>query len=68
MAGTEELLITKGSMEMWGKVITGIALITAMFSACCLDSAEWGKFMILFVVSMGWLVGAAVVKGYIYTE
>ena len=55
-------------MEMWGKVITGIALITAMFSACCLDSAEWGKFLILFVVSMSWLVGAAVVKGYIYTE
>lgn len=53
---------------MWGKLITGIMLIVAMFSACCLDSPEMGKFLILFVVSMGWLVGAAVVKGYIYTE
>lgn len=52
---------------MWGKLITVVALITAMFSACCLDSPEMGKFLILFLVSMVWLVGAAFFSGNFYT-
>jgi len=49
---------------MWGKVMNGVALIAAMISACCLDSAQWWKFLIVFVASMGWLIGAAFVNGY----
>lgn len=52
---------------MWGKLITVVALITAMFSACCLDSPEMGKFLILFLVSMVWLIGYAFINGYFYT-
>ena len=51
-------------VEMWGKVMNGVALIAAMISACCLDSAQWWKFLIVFVASMGWLIGAAFVNGY----
>lgn len=53
---------------MWGKVITFIALVTAMFSACCLDSPELtGRFLIVFLVSMAWIVGYAFINGYMYT-
>ena len=52
---------------MWGKLISGIMLIVAMFSACCLDSPEMGKFLILFLVSMVWLIGYAFINGYFYT-
>lgn len=51
-----------------GKLLTGIALITAMISACSLDSAQWWKFLIMFAVSMAWLIGYAFVNGFIYTE
>lgn len=54
---------------MWGKLITGIMLIVAMFSACCVDDpVYWWKFLILFAVSTAWCIGYAVVTGCMYRE
>lgn len=51
-----------------GKFVTGIALISAMVSACCFDSEHIGPFLVVFLVSMSWLIGYAFINGYFYTE
>lgn len=53
---------------MIGKAITAVMAMAGLFSACCLDSAYTGRFLIVCVVSALWCFGYAALHGYIYTE
>ena len=53
---------------MGENIFTAFMTVVALFSACCLDSDQWQRFLLIMVISTGWVIIWLLRHGYLYVD